>query len=52
MTENNGDERPEAQPELMAYIALCRRIYERMKREGFPWDQKAEGNDHRDGDAK
>lgn len=31
------------QPELYAYIELCRRIYDRMEREGFPWD--TESND-------
>lgn len=44
MTKNNKrNDSTEAQPELMAYIALCRRTYERMMREGFPWDKDSDG---------
>ncbi len=48
MTKNNNEEELDesaSSPELAAYIALCRRMYERMLREGFPWETDVERED-------
>lgn len=32
----------EDREKLRQYIELCKRMYERMKKEGFPWEEKIE----------
>lgn len=41
-SNEQGQEESASSPELTAYIALCRRMYERMLREGFPWETELE----------
>ncbi len=36
-------------PELERYLALCKRIYERMEREGkWPWNDQPDSTDFED----
>lgn len=42
LDNEQGREKPEASPELIAYIELCHQMYRRMLREGFPWETDQE----------
>ena len=39
----NYEKADELPPELERYLALVKRIYERMEHEGFPWEDKGNG---------
>jgi len=49
MQDNNNfhdDEKKELPPELLRHLALCKRAYERMRREGtWPWADSPEFGD-------